>query len=263
MDPQGHRSRLRERFFNAGLEAFAPHEVLELLLTFAIPRRDTKPLAYALITKFGSLHAVLQASAQELMTVNGIGENAATLISMIAPLFRAYHQSIEKELPTLKNLEQCARYCKGLFIGERFEKLYVICLDSRMRRLNTILISSGDVSEVYVYSRHIINAISRCNATGVIITHNHPGGTAVPSNEDIALTDAITVLLKGIDVILYDHIIISPIDTFNFRSAGLLDHPQQALIDAAQHPERLLPIQRIKKAYKGENTCRENGDFLE
>lgn len=254
MDPQGHRSRLRERFFNAGLEAFAPHEVLELLLTFAIPRRDTKPLAYALITKFGSLHAVLQATPQELMNVSGIGENAATLISMMMPLFRAYHQSIEKELPVLKNLEQCAHYCKGLFQGERYEKLYVICLDSRMRRLNTVLISSGDVSEVHVYSRHVLSAVSSCNATGVIITHNHPGGTALPSNEDIALTDAITLLLKGIDVIMYDHIIVSPLDTFSFRKAGFLDHADQVLSEAAQHPERLLPTQRKSNNRQGEHS---------
>ena len=247
MDPQGHRSRLRERFFNAGLEAFAPHEVLELLLTFAIPRRDTKPLAYALITKFGSLHAVLQATPQELMTVSGIGENAATLVTMMMPLFRAYHQSVEKELPVLKNLEQCTHYCKGIFQGERYEKLYVICLDSRMRRLNTVLISSGDVTPVHVYSRHVLNAVSSCNATGVIITHNHPDGTAIPSNEDMALTDAITVLLKGIDVVLYDHLIVSPLDTFSFRRAGLLDHTEQPLAEAAQHPERLLPLQRRNK----------------
>lgn len=263
MDPSGHRARLRERYFNAGLEAFAPHEILEFLLTFAIPRRDTKPIAYALINKFGSLHAVLQASAQDLMTVDGIGENAATLISMIMPLFRAYHQSLEKETPVLKNLDQCARYCQGLLAGERFEKLYVICLDSRMRIINTVLISSGDVSEVRVYVRHILSAVSQCNATGIVLTHNHPSGSAHPSNEDVTLTNSIQMLLDSIDVRLYDHLIVTALNTFSFRRSGLLGDREQAFENAAQRPDRLLPIKSIGKARKGDPQCKETGDFDE
>lgn len=245
MDAHGHRARLRDRYFEAGLEAFAPHEVLEFLLTFAIPRRDTKPIAYDLISKFGSLHAVFQASPQELMTVNGIGENAATLISLIMPLFKAYNKSIEKEVPTLKNLEQCLRYCQGLFSGERFEKMYAICLDARMRRIHTALISSGDVTEVHVYARHIVTAATSCDATGLIITHNHPSGTSEPSREDILLTDAIDNMMRGIGITLFDHIIISPVNNFSFRRGGLLESNDTKEEVAAQFPDRLLPFTQI------------------
>ncbi len=264
MDHEGHRKRLRDRFSAAGLEAFAPHEVLELLLTYAIPRRDTKPIAYALITRFGSLHAVLQASVQELMQVDGIGENAATLLSMMMPLFRAYHKSAEEEMPTLKNLQQCLTYCKGLFSGERYEKLYVICLDGRMRRINTVLISSGDVNQVPVFARHVLSAASQCNASGMIITHNHPNGSAHPSSEDIELTEALAQILSGISVTLYDHIIVAPTEIYSFRQERLLEVEQITLENAAQHPERIITIRRgnmRSDTDEGETQCEEIGEF--
>lgn len=261
MDPHGHRSRLRDRYFSAGLDAFAPHEILEFLLTFAIPRRDTKPIAYELISKFGSLHAVFQATPQELMTVNGIGEHAATLISMVMPLFKAYNKSIEKEVPVLKNLDQCLRYCQGLFSGDRFEKMYVICLDARMRRIHTALVSSGDVTEVHVYARHIVTAATSCGATGIIITHNHPSGNAEPSREDILLTDAIATMMNGIGITLFDHIVISPVNNFSFRRGGLLDITETQDEIAAQFPERLLKPHRIGRQDTGGMECEENGDL--
>lgn len=245
MDHEGHRKRLRDRFSSAGLDAFASHEVLELLLTYAIPRRDTKPIAYALITKFGSLHAVLQASVPELMQVDGIGENAATLLSMMMPLFRAYHKSAEQDQPTLKNLQQCLTYCRGLFSGERYEKLYVICLDGRMRRINTVLISSGDIDEVPVFARQVLSTVSSCNASGLIMTHNHPNGTASPSNEDIVLTNALSQILSGINVVLYDHIIVSPSDVYSFRRDGILNIEAEEMPAAAQRPHRLRPVVRM------------------
>ena len=266
MDHEGHRKRLRDRFAAAGLEAFAPHEILELLLTYAIPRRDTKPIAYALMTHFGSLHAVLQASVQDLMRVEGIGENAATLLSMMMPLFRAYHKSAEEEQPVIKNLEQCMAYCKGLFVGERYEKLYVICLDGRMRRINTVLISSGDVNEVPVFARHVLNAASRCNASGMIITHNHPNGTAHPSQEDIELTDALAQILFGINVRLFDHVIVSPVDTFSFMRGGLMEiDTEDELAMAAQHPERVGNLKKkgaLRSEAEGDEQCIEYGEFL-
>lgn len=266
MDHEGHRQRLRERFAAAGLEAFAPHEVLELLLTYAIPRRDTKPIAYALITRFGSLHAVLQASARELMQVDGIGENAATLLSMMMPLFRAYHKSAEQDTPAMKNLKQCLDYCKGLFSGERYEKLYVVCLDGRMRRLNTVLISSGDVNEVPMFARHVLSAASQCNASGLILTHNHPSGTAQPSQEDVLLTDSLSQILSGINVKLFDHIIVSPQDVFSFRRGGLIEIEEDVSGIAAQHPERLIPIRggiMRSDLNEGEMECIENEDYIE
>ena len=270
MDHAGHRERLRQRYCQNGLEAFAAHEVLELLLTYAIPRRDTKPIAYALMTRFGSLHAVLQASAEELMQVEGIGESAAVLLSMMMPLFRAYRQSVESDCPELKNGYQAVRYCESLFEGERYEKFYVICLDARMRRLNTVLISAGDVTEVRVYARHIMSALTQCSAMGAVIAHNHPSGTAQPSAEDVALTAGIQQIMEGVGIRLYDHVIVSPKESFSFRLGGLLGADDGRTTRAAQQFETILPavkdeIYKAGRMKKGESLACETmdeGDFL-
>lgn len=266
MDHDGHRERLRQRFRRAGLEAFAPHEVLELLLTYAIPRRDVKPIAYELIARFGSLHAVLQASVDELMQVNGIGESAAVLIALMAPLFRAYRQSAVQDVPEIKNGFQAVSYCETLFEGERYEKFYVIALDARMRRINTILISSGDVGEVRVYARHIVTALTQCNAMGAVITHNHPSGTAQPSFEDITLTNDIGQLLDALNIRLYDHIIVASEESFSFHRGGLIGAVDGLVTQAAQQFERVLPAVRDEiyqsgRMKKGE--CKQCGPMEE
>lgn len=270
MDHEGHRERLRQRFRQAGLDAFAPHEVLELLLTYAIPRRDTKPIAYTLINRFGSLHGVLQADTEELKQVEGIGDTAATLISLMTPLFRAYRRSAEADAPEIKNGLQAVRCCEALFEGERYEKFYVIGLDARMRRLNIALISCGDVTEVRVYARHVLSALTECNAVGAILTHNHPSGTAQPSAEDIRLTSGIYQVLDGVDIKLYDHIIVSTGETFSFRRGGLLRAEYGDMSEAAQRFEQVLPAVREEiyhagRMEKGEcHACEETDaeDFL-
>ena len=238
---EGHRERLRQRFKKAGMDAFAPHEVLELLLTYAIPRRDTKPIAYALLRRFGSFHAVLQATVEELMQVDGMGESAAILVSMMMPLFRAYRSSAEEDIPEIKNGFQAVRYCESLFEGERYEKFYVVCLDTRMRRLNTVLISSGDVTEVRVYARLVLNALTQCNAMGAVLAHNHPSGTAQPSASDVELTNAIQILLDGVGIRLYDHVIVSGKESFSFRRGGLLGGTGGEVTLASQRFEKIMP----------------------
>ena len=270
MEHDGHRERLRQRFLHAGLDAFAPHEKLELLLTYAIPRRDVKPVAYELLNRFGSLHAVLQADAEELTQVSGIGESAAVLIAVIMPLFRAYRQSLAEDAPEIKNGYQAVNYCEALFEGERFEKFYVIALDARMRRINTTLISSGDVTEVRVYARHVVSALTQCGAVGAVITHNHPSGTASPSQEDVDMTNAISRLLDGLGIRLYDHIIVSPTETFSFHRGGLIGESDGLLSPAAQRFEHIRPavreeIYQAGRMKKGE--CRqcetvEEGEFF-
>ncbi len=237
----GHRERLRARFRSAGLEAFSPHEALELLLTYAIPRRDVKPIAKELLRRFGSLHAVLQATQEELMQTDGVGENAATLLTLMTPLFRAYRKSAEEEAPDMKNGAQTVRYCEALFEGERYERFYVIALDGRMRRINTTLISSGDVAEVRVYSRHVVSALTQCSAVGAVLAHNHPGGSARPSREDIELTSAIGSLLESLGIRLYDHIIVSARESFSFRLGGLIGAEDGSATRAAQRYDRMLP----------------------
>lgn len=223
----GHRQRLRDRFREAGLAAFAPHEALELLLCYAIPRRDTKPIAKALIERFGSFHQVLGAGVEELMTVPGVGEQAAVLISMMLPLSRLYQQSALAAPEKLREEARKIAYCRSLLHGERYEKLYVLALDHQGGVLSKALISSGDEGETAVYPRLIVAALLRAGASAALLCHNHPGAEAKPSQADIKMTAALVALLKPLQMRLDDHIIIAGGQGFSFRAAGLLQADRQ------------------------------------
>ncbi len=219
---QGHRERLRQRFVRAGLSGFASHEVLELLLMYAIPRRDVNPLAHRLLQQFGSLHAVLQASPEDLQAVDGIGEQAAVLLTMIVPLFRAYRQSVADKPKQLDTKEDVESFCEALLLGERYEQLYVIGLDANRRVLACTHISQGDEGETAVYPRRVMAALLRCGAACAVLAHNHPQGSAQPSKADRDLTDAMGRMLRDVSVQLLDHIIVSPQEVFSFRQHNLL-----------------------------------------
>lgn len=218
----GHRQRLRERFARAGLEGFAPHEALELLLCYAIPRRDTKPLAHALIKRFGSLPGVLSASSQELQTVSGIGESAATLLALMLPLLRMYQQQGLAEHPQLDQAAEIRAYCRALYLGQRYEQLYVLALDAKGKLLLRTLISSGDEGETAVYPRLIVSALLSAGAAAAVLCHNHPGGSAQPSQADIQMTRALDALLKPLHIRLIDHIIVAGEDCYSLRDSGLI-----------------------------------------
>lgn len=219
----GHRKRLRERFRQAGIAGFAPHEALELLLCYAIPRRDTKPLAYALLERFGSLEGVFSASLDELSAVHGIGENAATLIALMLPLFRLYSQSQVSASESLREADARLRYCRALMLGERYEKLYLLALDPKGGLLSKTLISAGDEGETAVYPRLIVAALLRAGAAQALLCHNHPDGDPKPSQADIRMTSALTELLLPLQVRLIDHIIVAKDRVYSFAAQGKLE----------------------------------------
>ena len=218
----GHRKRLRERYARAGFDGFAPHEVLELLLAYAIPRRDTKPIARALLGRFGSLAGVLAAEKAELMAVPGIGEQAATLLTMLLPLMRLYQQSQLEEMPDLSRTEQRHAYCRALLMGERYERLYVLALDASGRLLGKRLISSGDEGETAVYPRLIVSALLSAGAAGAVLCHNHPDGNPAPSRADMEMTTALAQMLRPLGIALHDHLIVGASDCVSLTERGML-----------------------------------------
>ena len=205
----GHRERLRARYLREGLNGFAPHEVLELLLTYAIPRADTNPMAHALMNRFGSLHAVLEASPQELEQVPGVGPQAATLLSMLLPVLRMYEQ--EKLLPRKRfsNRQELTAYCRTLFLGAGCEQFYLLSFDAGMQLLAATCLSSGTPGEVSVSPRLIMQELMRRNAAAAVLTHNHPSGSPKPSQADLDITRDLLQTLRGVDIRLIDHIIIA------------------------------------------------------
>lgn len=219
----GHRKRLRMRFLKEGLDSFEDHQVLELLLFQAVPRRDTNPLAHKLIKRFGSLSAVLEADPKDLASVEGVGENAAAFLSMIPHVTRRYlHDRVKHSRKPLNSSESAAEYLVPLMAGRSEEVFYLICLDSQLKVLYPALISEGTVKDALVHPRHVAEAAVRHKAASVILAHNHPAGSAKPSVHDHKLTRSLVQALGGIHVQVVDHIIVAGEQIYSFSREGTL-----------------------------------------
>ena len=216
----GHRARIRERFRQEGLTGFSEHEVLELLLTYAIPQRDVNPLAHELVALFGSLAGVLEADEEELLRVSGVGANAASLITMIPPLLAYYQMNAMGTRPVINNLADARAYCGALFMGAHRERVYMICIDQSGRVLHPALLHEGTLDEVTLYPREIVQTALRHNAYGVILAHNHPGGIAAPSRADYETTQNIVAALAIVQVRVVDHIILAGDSSYSMTRAS-------------------------------------------
>ena len=217
---EGHRSRVRERYRQEGLEGFAPHEVLELLLFYGRSRGDTNAEAHALLDHFGSLRAVLEAPPDQLMQIKGIGEESAVLISMIVPLFRRYMALLAEKQRSIASREEAEEFCKALLAGWRSERFYALALNSSGRLLGCRLIAEGSLSEVPAYPRAVAEAALQLNAASLILCHNHPGGSTAPSGADLETTDQLETMLSMLGIPLLDHIIIAGNEAWSMAQHG-------------------------------------------
>lgn len=220
----GHRDRLRECYLSEGLDGFPPHNVLELLLFYSVPRRDTNVLAHRLIEQFGSLVGVLNAAPEQLAQVEGIGMNAAVHLHLVADIARRYYAEAITPLPNDAQREDLMRYygkklvaaCNGL----PEETLYLVCLDNNLREISTDRISTGAPNAVQLPGRKIAEVALRHHAPSILLAHNHPRGLAIPSREDIAATLSLRDALRAISVDLIDHFIIAGSDYVSMAQSG-------------------------------------------
>lgn len=224
----GHRRRMRQKYLEQGLAGFQPHEVLELILFYAIPQRNVNPLAHRLIRHFGSLHAVLEASVEDLQAVEGMGEYAATLLSLFAPVARKLSASREGERAKLANLGDVKRHCLHLLDGLKLERFYVVCLDAQARVIRDALIASGTTDEVQVYPRIVAQTVLQSNAHSVVLCHNHPGGNEVPSQADVDMTQELITMLSSMGVPVADHIVVADGRALSMSQYGLILHERSA-----------------------------------
>lgn len=209
MEHGGHRQRMRERYLKQGLGGFAPHEILELLLFYAIPQKNVNPLAHRLINRFGSLYGVLHASPQQLMQVQGIGEYTATFLSLIQGAGRQALRARDTDRVKLGTRQAAVDYCIRLLHGEKRELFYAVCLNGQMEAISDALIAKGSLSDVPAYPRIVMDAVLTHNAHCVLFCHNHPSGSVAPSAQDLDATRTLSGLLSEIEVVLVDHIIVS------------------------------------------------------
>ena len=182
---EGHRGRLKERFLELGIDSFDPHNILELILFYSIPRKDTNEIAHRLLEHFGSLSQVLEAPVEELCKVPGISENAATLLHLATEVGRYYMVNRSTQTQILPTVDSCARYLQPFFFGRRNETVFLLCLDAKCKVLCCKEVGEGSVNSAGISIRKIVETALAANATTVVLAHNQPSGIAVPSGEDV------------------------------------------------------------------------------
>ena len=219
----GHRERLRRRIENESLDYFEQHEVLELLLYYVMRQGDTNALAHALIDRFGSLAKVFDASRAQLEEVEGVGENVSFFIHMLPQVCRRYMLSrvSDRKFRTIATSDQAHEILSPYFIGRTVETLYILCLNSLGEPIEVAYISEGTANATSLNIRKILRIVLENNATAVVLCHNHPGGIAKPSKQDVQLTRRLAAVLDEMNVILLDHLIVVDGDFISFRDSEI------------------------------------------
>ena len=218
----GHREKMRQRFLKSGLVSFADHEALELLLYYAIPRRDTNPIAHALMERYGSLSAVLTAPVEDLKKVEGVGESAAILLKLAPLLYRKAKLSDAEQETVLSSVDRVGAYLLERFAGEKNEMVYQLCLDRKGKLLACKRLGEGGVASADLDIRRLVENALLTGASSVVLAHNHPSGVALPSRDDYAATDRAKTALAVVGVVLTDHIIVADGDFVSMSDSGYL-----------------------------------------
>ena len=217
-----HRKRLRDRFLRAGGAGLQDYELLELLLTFAVPRADVKPVAKALLKRFGSLPGVLDATTDELNTVRGLGPSSATLIRLVKELFAQYLAITIRKRDALSAPQSVVDYARVKLGGIAKEAFMVLFLNVKNEVIADQIIQEGTIDHAVVYPRSILEAALANRAACLILVHNHPSGHPEPSSEDRKLTRAIVDAMRPVEIRVLDHIIVGRRGYYSFKENQLI-----------------------------------------
>ena len=207
---RGHRERVKERFMAEGLDNFEPHVIVELILFYALPRVDTNPIAHRLLDYFnGSLSRLFDAPVEELMKIDGVTKNAALLLKLFPVVCRRYLLDYTRKGSIVKNSSDAAKIFVPMFFGKTNEIVALMCIDSKGKILFCNGIFEGSVNAAAVSVRRFVEMAVRYATTDVIMAHNHPGGTAIPSQQDILVTKRVAEALRTVNINLIDHLIVA------------------------------------------------------
>ena len=223
---EGHRERLRKRYIKSGLEGFNDYEVLELLLTYSIARKDVKPIAKELIEKFGTIDEIAKSDTKSLLEVDGIGEGSAVFLKLIGDIaLTLYREKIEdKDILTIKSKNSLLSYLRGEIGYSPREEFKILFLDSSNKLIASEILFYGTIDKSAIYPREIVERVIKNRAKSVIFAHNHPSGSISPSKKDIELTQYMYDSLKLLEIRLLDHIIITKNSYFSFLEEGLIEY---------------------------------------
>ena len=221
----GHRNRLRDEFLSLGEnQTMHDHKLLEMLLFYAIPRKDTNPIAHELINTFGSFAGVFDAEVEDLAKIKGMTKNAAVLIKSILPIARAYIESKSDTNKCIKTFEDMGSFFMAKYLGIKSETASMLCLNGKGEILSFEVLSDGDLDSTGLSIRTVLQQVIKTSATAVVIAHNHPSGVALPSPADVEITKMVADALKTISVHLIDHIIIANNDYVSMAQSSKYEH---------------------------------------
>ncbi|NLK38994.1 MAG: RadC family protein [Clostridiales bacterium] len=226
---EGHRNRLKDRFLREGLDGFESHNVLELLLFYSIPQRDTNELAHLLINKFGSVSDVFDAPLEALMSVPGIKKHSAVLLKLIPEIARYYYSKAGETHEQFDNVDKIGKMLINKYVGVTDETVYLLLFDNKFKLLDCIKVYEGSVNSVHISPRKMIEPAIIKRASMVVLAHNHPGGVPIPSSEDINTTCVLKNAFDLVGITLLEHILVeqNKYVPLLLRSNGLLrQYPQ-------------------------------------
>ncbi|MFH1714989.1 MAG: DNA repair protein RadC [Elusimicrobiota bacterium] len=212
----GHRKRIKEKYLKKGIAGWHDYEVLELLLTYAIPQKDTKPIAKRLLSKFKTFDSVLTADIKELQKVTGIAEHSAILLKLFKDIAEKFLEKRIIDVDILSSPNNVYDYLKIIMKGKKNEEFFVLFLDSKNHVIASEQLQTGTVNESVIYPRNIVERALLNHAVSVIIAHNHPSGLTEPSADDMKATEAVKQALKTVDISLIDHIIVGAGSYYSF-----------------------------------------------
>jgi DNA repair protein RadC len=222
-DYVGHRKRLKARFLGTGLDSFQDYEVLELILTYTLARKDTKPLARNLLRTFGSLRGIVEAPLEELKKVKGVGEHSALLFKLIkAASERVLRDRVLQLEDVITSPGEVITYCQSKMGRLKDEQFRMIYLNTRNQVIDEEVLQEGTVDQTVVYPRKVMERALHLKATALILVHNHPGGSPYPSPEDRELTRTLAQAAKNLQIKIHDHLIIGQNSHFSFLENNLL-----------------------------------------
>ncbi len=218
----GHRERLRRRFREAGADALPDYELLEMILFRAVPRRDTKPLAKAILAHFGSFTEALNGPEERLKEVPGLGEAAITEIKLVRAAALRLVRGEVLERPVLASWSQVLDYCRASMGFEAKEQFRILFLDKRNQIIADEVQQKGTIDHTPVYVREVVKRALELSATAIVLVHNHPSGDPTPSRADIEMTKQIVSAAKNLGIVVHDHIIVGKQGHASFRGLGLI-----------------------------------------
>ena len=208
-----HRKHTKDRFLSEGLDSFEPHNVLELLLFYSIPQKDTNETAHMLINRFGSLSAVFDAPYDDLLTVPGISEHSATLIKLIPAVSRRYAMEKNSKVTKLSSIEDIGKYLVARYLGVTEETVLLLLLDNKFGLIDCVKVHEGSVNSSAITMRKLIETALFKRASMVVLAHNHPSGVALPSSDDLFTTQQVKRAFDLVEIGMLAHIIVAG-DTF-------------------------------------------------